>query len=709
VSESFSERISTLKQQTDGDKAKRLKFRHAFVRTFFPLLGSTIILSFIFSTSVPTVPNQDSTEQWKAETYARFDQRLSWLGKTSLGGATIYEWYAQSIVNTFKPAKENKPSGDMVDLGSYYLGFKRWLTSLLLRAGFIVIAFWPLWLCSGLAGYFLWRKRFRGKRTDDLLGVCDRGTTPFYSGVWGPLRSNGSFSGTDYSCPNLACPQMASVDSASSHRLGQTLKKFGALNRTNTDLVRVILAYKDYPSFVEGEQSAEEVADLGEGSDKGPPTILKESTVAEKTIEQSASENLEAVFAAHAVLRQYVAEAERRKITSAQLNTSFQTHCELLAPLLNHLKPAARMLACALTPNRAWAIGHLPPEIIASAYLATEAGKSLVYQREGPSFVRISRYPHLQARSVLQSLVPFGQEYNGDIRLIIRQAIICCRRHGDFGRAFLPERMPVESRALRDWLEILYEHESNKNVVASLVELDAHIEEISVNWRYVYSRRVRQTVEAEGTEPKADSRDAKFWKGVAYKSVVLVPLAEVVQMALRSIDDTRIKRVEQLLRFTHRYQASISISARLPGFKRQAIDMQNMSDLVPAGDASRPLLERWAIVKRMLTRYNWLSTRVGDDAVPPEGFVQGMVLAASDLDPSKPELTGLNMLVPIRHRRYEEMFGPRWERLYFYDGPHPGNVKVFVDRAEFEQAFKREQDNLRKHGPVGASSKVASA
>ncbi len=711
MADNFNDRIASLKLQTDDERNGRLRFGSAFFRTF----PAFLIIAFLFHSLTAPIIEEGSTadpeQQWQTITNTQFEDRLDWLHATAIispGGAPLYQWYAETVVSMFHYKRPKKAAAeDLVDLGGIYAGITRAITSLWLRIGFVLIAFWPFWGAAVVAGLTVYRKRFRGKRTDDMLGICDRGSTPFYSGIYGPLRTNNSFSGTDLSCPNLATPQMAAADAAAGHSIGKILKQHGALNQTNLDLTRVILQYRDFPSFVEGEQAAEEVADLGEAVEKTPVSTLgAQVTNANGTIESSAVTGLEAALAAHEALRQYVNEAQERNLSSAQLNASFAAHRELLQKFTANLSPLANTLVSALTPNRAFSLGRIPGSLIASAYLATEAGKCLVYKRDGKSFTRISRYPHLQARAIIQSLVAYGREYNGDTRLVIRQAIICSRRHGDFGRAFLPDRMPVESRALRDWLEILYEEPSRREMVARLVELDAHIEEISLNWRAVYSRRVRQSLDVANLGKKDET--SPFWKGLVFKSVVLVPMPEVVGMALRGVDDTRVKRVGELLNLTRKFQTSISISARLPGFKRQAVDREDAALLFASNDPQRDLFDRWVIVRRVLTRYNWLSTRVGDDAVPDEGFVHSLVLK-TELDGGKPELAALDMLVPIRQRRYDEMFGKSWEGAFFVDSPHPNHIRVYVDRDEYQQAMKREQENLKKLTPITSANKAASA
>lgn len=706
----YSDRISSLKEQTDDQKQGRLRLRSVLWRTFLALFVLAIILSQFYSSSISQRLAERGIKDvtWEDRINQQFDDRLEFLRSAWLlspGGASIYEGIGKSVVSALRPNRDRKyEAADILDFGSLFTLASRFFTSLILRTSFIFIAFWPLWILGFVAGYYSLRKRFAGKRTDDILGVCDRGLGPYYSGIHGPLRSNGSFSATDHSCPNLACPKMVKPQAALTHPLTEILKKHGALNQTNLDLARVILQYPDFPSIVEGEQASEEEADQEEGADKVSSLPFSTVSNAGGTILSSSLEGLASVLSAHEVLNQYVAQANQSKLSNAQLNASYASHIQMLQQLTERLSPTGKSLVRALTPNRAWALGHIPSSIVASAYLATEAGKCLVYQRQGNSFSRISRYPHLQARAVIQSLVSYGREYNGDTRLVIRQAIICSRRHGDFGRAFLPDRMPVESRALRDWLEILYTEQKKREAVSSLVELDAHLEELSVNWRTVYSRRLRQGLDVHQAPPRSENAESyppHFWKGLVHKSVVLVPLGEVVSMALRGVDDSRVKRIAELLNVTRKFQTSISISARLPGFKRQAVEAQH----TVTGDS---LMDKWVIVRRMLTRYNWLSTRVGDDAVPADGYVHSVVLHQS-LETQASEIVGLTMLVPIRQRRYEEMFGKQWEGIHFVDSPHPANIRIFIDKDEYQAALKRERENLRRHGSLGGKMPTAAS
>ena len=712
----YQRKISLLKEQTADEKEGRIRLWRAIPGSIAALFLITYIIGYVFAVDVPPQPEPveegkpqeanapTAADHWQVILQHQFSDRVQWLESSPFaltpGGAAFYESYGQWLVGTLNITKKRTSEiGDIVDMNGALGWIKHSVVSLGLRIGFIVIAMAPLWLISGVGGYFAFRHRFKSAKTDDILGICDRGKTPFYSGIYGPLRPNSSFSGTDLAVPNLAVPQMVKGPDAVKHPLVAMLRKYGALNQTTLDLVRVILAYRDYPALVEDENISEEDMDAPLDEPE-KPQVSQTGFVTNVggTIEQSAMNGLAAVLAAHQTLQRYTKTMEKQGITSNQLNGQFGTHVAQLEQFTKSLPELGKLLVRTLTPHRAWAIGHLPITLLATAYLSTEAGKCLVYKREAKGFTRISRFPNLQARAILQSLVSFIKDHNGDTRMILRQAIICARRHGDFGRAFLPERMPVESRALRDWLEVMYADPKKREIQAQLVELDAHIEELSVNFKNGYAKKVRQSMSAN-SKPQvgADPSASHFWKGIAHKSVVMTPLLEVIALTLRGIDEGRIKRVSQLLQITRRVQMNLSISARLPGFKRQAAEAQtgaiDFRDAIFGGDSKEDLRDRWAIVRRVLTKYNWLSTRVGDDAVPADGIVHSIVVDdyTGTLRPMS-----IEMLVPLRQRRFEEMLGKQWETNYYFDSPHPSNIQIFIEHEKFIEAERRER--IRRPG-----------
>ena len=236
----------------------------------------------------------------------------------------------------------------------------------------------------------------------------------------------------------------------------------------------------------------------------------------------------------------------------------------------------------------------------------------------------------------------------------------------------------------------MYSDPAKREASAQLVELDAHVEEIGINWRLGYARRVRAWHEQEhlNMTPATDAPPYQFWKGMVYKSVILMPVSDLISIALRGIDEARINRMNDLIKLTRRVQFNLSVMARLPGFKRMALETQQGSgEGNPYFNGGRQeLLKRWTVVRRMLTHYNWLSTRVGDYSVPYDGLIHCIARFPEEANP-KNRVFVFEAMVPFRQRRCEELFGKQWEQNYFFDSPHPTMVEAFVDRSKYHEAL----------------------
>ena len=644
-----------------------------------------------------------SKNTWKKETIIRIQNRVDWLNAFPFGGGTAkrYREFAEDfLLEEQEVAAED--SENFISFNSFSTMIKQALNGSLLRFGFSTIIFWPLWIIAFIAGYILIRNFVQPKKSKNILGICDQNKGPFYSGIHAPLISNSSISGIDKAVPSLACPPIVNKNIALNHKLTKVLRRYKAYNETNLSLIRVILAHADFPSYVKEEQSAESNNEENGTDSSDKSDYVSFITNEEGNVLDSSIEGLTAVLETqHALNRYYRKHPEAEKIDP---NKDFKRYLDHINNVLQNLSPLSKTLASALTGKRSRTIAYMNPKMIASAYLAIEAGKSLVFQKREDGFSQISQYPHLQARAVIQSTGNYHLEYNGDMRLIIRQAILCSRRHGDFGRAFLPYRMTLESRAIRDWLEILYAKPSNRKNVAQIVELDAHIEEVSLNWRKNFSKSLKKTLANEETKNPVPNN--LFWKGLVYKSVVLMPLNKLLEIVLRGIDKHKINRISELIKLSGNYQANISISARLPGFKREADEAINnennqseiLSEISKNSKNGEQLVKRWLIIRRMLTRYNWLSTRVGDDAVPVDGLVKG-ILVDRKAD-EMPEVIGLDALVPLRHRRFKELFGSKWEKTFYADSPSQTDISTYVTAEKFEEKLKKKTEEVKNEAKV---------
>lgn len=707
----LGKRLAVLRKQVDGSFGSQVNFS----RVLFGSIAGLGLLAFVIGSfeTHSKKPPADATysqevEVWQENLQNNLNSRIAWIESIPVLSvfSDLYFSYAEAVLDTLY----NQPSTEVLDGGISFqkAGFSvaQKIINGLLRIGFVFIVFWPLWILAYAIGTYIERKYLRPRPTPDILGICDPGKGPFYSGILGQLRPNHKLSGTEYSCPSLACPAMEKKQNIISHSLYQTLKKYDALNETNTGLVQTILAYKDFPSFVEEEQSAEKQSEQEMLGELAVEQELGESEAQRSfitndlgTIEERATEILPCLLHAHRALVKFY-EANKEKIESiAHLERNVTAYHKVLHKLAEGVPELTKLLLFSLTPGRSDSIVKLTPQAVASAYLSIEAGKALVYKRAGDRFTLISKYPHLQSRAVIQSLLSYHQEYDAELRLSLRQAIISSRRHGDFGRAFLPMRMPAESRALRDWLEILWAQPERRANTAYLVELDAHIDEINHRWEKELCDRFRTNLRENPTRAsKKEVRAHPLWKGLAYKSVVLLPLRELLNIGLSGIHETRLERISMLLELTRKFQQSISISARLPGFKRQAIEAANGENtgtiipLIRKQHEGEKTIVSWLIMRRMLVRFNWLSTRVGDDAVPTDGLVQAIVINRPKAEQAV--VFGLDAVVPLRQRRYKVLFGSQWEHVHYSTNPHPDDISVYVEPEVYEQEIKRKQKEV---------------
>ena len=695
-------RLSELKKQTDENLAERWRIgRMAFLCFLILVFSRYTILSTHKLPSLNTNTNsQDNAARddlWIEDTQSLVKERISWLASSPLalipGTTKTYEKIARTLDEKFDLAK-GAPLPEEEDfffsVSDIPVWWNRMIVGATLRISFVILVSWPLWIIGLIAGYLLMKHNNRKKPNTTLLGVCDRGNGPFYSGIYGPYRPNNSISGTELSCPGLACPKMETKEKSDNHQIISTLKNYGAYNETNSELSRVILAHADFPHQVDEEnplqpEESEEALDTENRVSKTGFVSNEKGMLID-----GALRGLENLLKAQSIVKNYINTLKRNGLTLQELEKNYGTHLNSLVKASQSSDQETKELIFSLTASKLWSISELSQQAIATAYLSIEAGKSLVFKRTGNGFTVTSLYPHLQARAVVQSLVPYHQEYDGDTRLIIRQAIISSRRHGDFGRSFLPIKMPIQSRALRDWLEIMYAEKEKKAEVSHLVELDGHIEEIHINFRNGFLSRIRQNFKDDPNQ-----KQHYLWMGLVYKSVLLMPLEELVDISLRGIHQTRLDRIFHLLNLTSKFQARISTSARLPGFKRQAMeadknsdDIDLISEKIKKLKNGKKIHENWRIVRRMLTRYNWLSTRIGDNSVPLVGVIHGILKQETE---NSPKHLYVDALVPLRERRFNEILGRNWEHNYYRYAPYKDGITTFTDTEEYEKFIKEQK------------------
>ena len=704
MAKNLTNRVQEIKSQIEDSVEGKLSYWSAFFILSASLFVLIKICTFLWPITEIKIDNPDINQDilWYEAIKEKVNKRSSSLSKQSIIGNSTsknYTIFAAELLKEleldYKAANsqnisdytwnnENQNEGQEIEFRVPWYG--KFFIESVLRVYFIFISCWKIWIFSLLVGFFLFGKKLRPKKHQDILGILDRGSSPFYSGIYGPYIPNNNISGTDLSAPGLACPNKVGIQTTKSSKIFQILEKFSASNKTNLELGSVILAYKHYPSIVDIEKPSDS-EEVDETNLDKKNNIFKATFITQPgdPLEISTNLTLSAALEAHNALQKINISEVLKKYGDEKLE-QIENNTKSL-----NISNLAKLLISTLTPDRAEAIKNLSSKKIATAVLSLEAGKILVFKKESEKFTQISLLPHLQSRAILHSIVPYHTEYNGSERLIIRQAILSSRRHGDFGRAFLPEGLDDSTKALRDWLELIYIAPDKREEYSKLIELDGLLDELHYLWRVNLSKLVKEV----STNNNSDTI-LKFGhvpnKGIAYRSVVLIPIKSLIDSGLSNLDLWKKRRIEELIVATKDLQATLSTAARLPGFKRQAleaqalnIDKNSLIKIVENRSGGEKLIKNWLTIRRMLTKYNWLSTRVGDYSVPIEGLITAF--------PAIYESTKINqneceIFVPLRARRFKELFGNKWDLLYYSDSPAPNEIDVATNTEELQNIVK---------------------
>ncbi len=512
-----------------------------------------------------------------------------------------------------------------------------------------LLVFWALIFTIG---YYNWDLFFKKKNCFDLLGLCKRPKVLFYSGFYAKLKANNSLSATETACPGLACPQMTNAQIALNDRLSKILKSFSALNQINIDLVRVILAYQDYPSSIKKTQNITENLIIEETNIKEKTTLCIESLL-------NAHKNLNALFA-----------SQKNDLDNFKKDNLYQNS---LNKLCSKVDPYAANLLKALSFNKAFELAQLPATAVATAYLACEAGKSLLFKKDDRIFHQISQFPQLQARAVLQSLESYFESYSGDSRLIIRQAILCAQRENT-GILLLPENMPLSSQALRDLLEILYADLEDQQEISAAIELENLLLELYQNWLFSYESLLQK------------KENKNFRLGINYKSFILYPLKEMINLAFSNIDQNKFDRIKNLL--------------KLENFS----DSTRVSELKLPSDLSAEIQQKWLILRKALQKNNCLSGRIGENIVPVNSLIYSLVFLANE-DGKEINIYGLENLVPLRKHKIEDSIAASILAEGLGKAVADQNIRIYLDKNKYKQALELEQDLLKnKQSPTVLST-----
>jgi hypothetical protein len=590
-----------------------------------------------------------------------------WLSNhLSAGQASTFEGLSSILIST---AQVVPPTGDMVFQG--WIGLHKGL----IRIVFALIAWWKFWIL-GIAIFAIYSmKTYRVWLGKDILGQQTNGRL-FYSGIRADLKKSTKNAAPDVLSPGLACAKMVSAAEAQASNIGKVLTRHGVANKTNIKLAATILAYPKWPAFI---------AARGEGD-------LLESVYSGASLAEHAALVLEAGLSLRDTYVEYsnqieVLDDEPSSEPPNRTQMRPEDYVQELKYAFNRVLPSRWKLALA----------EMSAAELAAIILSNEAGKVMAYREEASRMVRGSVFPQLCSRAILHSIPDYSSDFNYYERNNIRQSIIYGSRRSVFGPVkFLVELSP-QTRAARQWMELLMACPHELPEVSDEVELYGLICTLHDDWQKLFFDDLMIA--------PAESLSNILTHG----SMMYVPFQKVMSFFRKTVDTARLKRLDVLAGIiSDRQQLAIAEGIatgtnNVPDYLRifPPLSQSEIDKICKLHSLKPEDVKDWSALRLVLNYYSWLGRRVGDNKVPDSSVI---ILAArrQKYDTEIPTLTSECHVgrVALRATRLIDRWGPLWSKKF----DSVMTVTAVDDMQEFEK-FKRGEleDDDDVPSPDGAS------
>ena len=508
----------------------------------------------------------------------------------------------------------------------------------ILRMIFIVIASWRLCLFAIIAA-FVWSrfllKEYKGK---DLLGQTGNGRL-FYSGINVGLKQRHVDGTPSKAVIGLACPRQVSEKDVKASNLYRILNRWKAVNETTKALAGIILAQGSSPAFVVGKEDSKKLKALyqDEGLVKHAGLILDQALM---------------------LFKKYYEGQDIDKDFSGDPKPDQSSYSPS-----DYAQNLGYMMHRVLTPSLRKSISSIDPAIIAACILAYEAGKSLAFAYEGGEWIKKSNFPQLSARAVIQSLPSYGEDFDLYERQTIRRALIYGARRSSFGPVRFPEDLSLESRALRQWIELCMASPVKLAEVSDEVEMFGLVCQGYGRWLEEFYKDISSDTGQEIFATKTN--------------LLFVPIGRIIRQAAKALNTRTIARLDSLVqKLSSRqieYEKKLANTSEeegleaIPVYDRitAPLSKEEITNLAKMHDASAKDLRIWSAVRIILNSYGWLSRRVGDYSVPEHSVIFA-VLRTGTKAPGANEhgLIGKGAMVPLRGYKLEYKFGRAWQSRF---------------------------------------------
>ena len=551
-----------------------------------------------------------------------------------------------------------------------------------LRLGFLLLASTRLWIVV-IGGCVIWGLRpLRPWTGNDALGQTGNGRV-FFSGVRISIDNPTPEGAPADQVTGLACPGSVPIVQVRNSELAGILNQYGAVTTTNLRLIGIIEFHREFPAYVAfpGEEGSLESFYEGAALSENIAGILKGALQLHATYRgNSSNHGIEATDAAR-ILK---AAHQGRKVTATE-------HIALVVDALDRV----------LTPTLKESLALLDPASIATVLLALEAGKSLAYVHEGGKWIRKSNFPQLSARAVLHSIPEFSEEYDYDLRSTIRRALIFGSRSSVFAPVKFPIDFREESRAARQWADILLATPAQLATTADEVQLLGIVNELHQRW---------ETAFFEGASAlNPEITDHVF---ATPQRLIFMPVSRVIRIFRGILRPGELEQLESLVTVVSQEQAR-RVAARLrpeegddergalPSYERifPPFSSQQINELAQLHNISPQEIKDWSSLRVVLNSYGWLGRRVSDRSVPESSVVFSISNVGNDFPGANSiGLLGNSGVVPLRSTRLEERWGKLWATRFMQVGP----TRMAESTKDFERLLTGVEDEVEKEpGGVG--------
>jgi hypothetical protein len=655
------------------DSALGVGRKGRFHPVFYVIIGliGIILVGYVFISRILHADKVDPASVLLAKTSlldveAVHEYHSDWLrNNLSEGSADFYDGISKGLISVLPivPA-----TGDLVFRG--WIGFIKGL----LRVSFMITAWWKFWLLA-IAVMAIWSMRsFQVWFGQDILGQQTNGRL-FYSGIRADLKKISKQGAPDVQTPGLACAKMVSISDAQRSSIGRVLARHKATNKTTLKLAATILAYPKWPAFI---------AARAEGG-------LLDSAYQGASLPEHAALVLGAALNLRDTYREYSSQIERLEDQeddhSIPENLDAEQYAQELKYAFNRVLPNSWKLAMA----------EMSPAELATVVLSNEAGKVMAYKEEGPRLVRGSVFPQLCARAILHSIPDYSSEFSYDERNNIRQSIIYGSRKSVFGPVkFLTDLSP-QTRAARQWMELLMACPHELEQVADEVELYGLLCTIHDDWLKAFFDELMISAPTDLTDI------------ISHSTMMYVPFKRVMSYFRKTVDQERLDRLHVLARsVSDRQQLAIAEgvatgTTKVPDYLKifAPITDAEITKMVKQHNLNPADVKDWSALRLVLNYYSWLGRRVGDSTVPDNSVI---FLAArrQKYDTELPTLTSECHvgMVALRATKLVDRWGSLWSKKF----DSVMTVTAVDDMQEYEK-FKRGEslDDFDTPSPDGAS------